>query len=87
MDCNTKEDSGRNETSIIAGNQNLFAINKMKPAAGRLPNNTRELMVTKSYLQRNKLNWKVGDTVTVKYAEGEGSILQAYSVAKAVPAA
>ena len=29
----------------------------------------------------------VGDTVTVKYAEGEGSILQAYSVAKAVPAA
>lgn len=66
MDCNTKEDSGRNETSIIAGNQNLFAINKMKPAAGRLPNNTRELMVTKSYLQRNKLNWKVGDTVTVQ---------------------
>ncbi len=68
MDCNTKEDSGRNETSIIAGNQNLFAINKMKPAAGRLPNNTRELMVTKSYLQRNKLNWKVGDTVTVQTA-------------------
>lgn len=66
MDCNTKEDSGRNETSIIAGNQNLFAINKMKPATGRLPNNTRELMVTKSYLQRNKLNWKVGDTVTVQ---------------------
>lgn len=66
MDCNTKEDSGRNETSIIAGNQNLFDINKMKPAAGRLPNNTRELMVTKSYLQRNKLNWKVGDTVTVQ---------------------
>lgn len=66
MDCNTKEDSGRNETSIIAGNQNLFAINNMKPAAGRLPNNTRELMVTKSYLQRNKLNWKVGDTVTVQ---------------------
>lgn len=66
MDCTTKEDSGRNETSIIAGNQNLFAINKMKPAAGRLPNNTRELMVTKSYLQRNKLNWKVGDTVTVQ---------------------
>lgn len=66
MDCNTKEDSGRNGTSIIAGNQNLFAINKMKPAAGRLPNNTRELMVTKSYLQRNKLNWKVGDTVTVQ---------------------
>lgn len=66
MDCNIKEDSGRNETSIIAGNQNLFAINKMKPAAGRLPNNTRELMVTKSYLQRNKLNWKVGDTVTVQ---------------------
>mgnify|MGYP000440053837 CR=1 FL=1 len=29
----------------------------------------------------------VGDTVTVKYAEGEGSILQAYSVTKAVPAA
>ena len=29
----------------------------------------------------------VGDTVTVKYAEGEGSILQAYSVAKVVPAA
>ena len=29
----------------------------------------------------------VGDTVTVKYAEGEGSILQAYSAAKAVPAA
>ena len=29
----------------------------------------------------------VGDTVTVKYAEGKGSILQAYSVAKAVPAA
>ena len=29
----------------------------------------------------------VGDTVTVKYAEGEGSILQAYSVAKTVPAA
>ena len=68
MDCNTKEDSGRNETSIIAGNQNLFAINKMKPVAGRLPNNTRELMVTKSYLQRNKLNWKVGDTVTVQTA-------------------
>lgn len=68
MDCNTKEDSGRNETSIIAGNQNLFAINKMKPATGRLPNNTRELMVTKSYLQRNKLNWKVGDTVTVQTA-------------------
>lgn len=68
MDCNTKEDSGRNETSIIAGNQNLFAINKMKPAVGRLPNNTRELMVTKSYLQRNKLNWKVGDTVTVQTA-------------------
>lgn len=68
MDCNTKEDSGRNETSIIAGNQNLFAINKMKPAAGRLPNNTRELMVTNSYLQRNKLNWKVGDTVTVQTA-------------------
>lgn len=68
MGCNTKEDSGRNETSIIAGNQNLFAINKMKPAAGRLPNNTRELMVTKSYLQRNKLNWKVGDTVTVQTA-------------------
>lgn len=66
MDCNTKEDSGKNETSVIAGNQNLFAINKMKPAAGRLPNNTRELMVTKSYLQRNKLNWKVGDTVTVQ---------------------
>ncbi len=27
----------------------------------------------------------VGDTVTVKYAEGEGSILQAYSVAKGRP--
>lgn len=59
--------SSKSRTDVLACNQNLFAIYSMKPATGRLPVTTRELLVTKSFITRNDLKWKVGDTVTLPF--------------------
>lgn len=60
-------DSSKSRTDVLACNQNLFTIYSMKPATGRLPVTTRELLVTKSFITRNDLKWKVGDTVTLPF--------------------
>ncbi len=60
-------DSSKSRTDVLACNQNLFAMHQMKPATGRLPVTTRELLVTKSFITRNDLKWKVGDTVTLPF--------------------
>lgn len=59
--------SSKSRTDVLACNQNLFTIYSMKPATGRLPVTTRELLVTKSFITRNDLKWKVGDTVTLPF--------------------
>lgn len=68
-EINTKpgNDGSKCRTDVLAGNQNLFAMHGMKPATGRLPVTTRELLVTKSFITRNDLKWKVGDTVTLPF--------------------
>lgn len=60
-------DSSKSRTDVLACNQNLFTIYSMKPATGRLPVTARELLVTKSFITRNDLKWKVGDTVTLPF--------------------
>ena len=60
-------DGSKSRTDVLACNQNLFAMHRMKPATGRLPVTTRELLVTKSFITRNDLKWKVGDTVTLHF--------------------
>lgn len=60
-------DSSKSHTGVLAANQNQFALYGMKPSAGRLPTTTRELLVAKSFLTRNDLRWKVGDTVTLPF--------------------
>lgn len=59
--------SSKSRTDVLACNQNLFTIYSMKPATGRLPVTARELLVTKSFITRNDLKWKVGDTVTLPF--------------------
>lgn len=67
INSKANSDSSKSRTDVLACNQNLFTIYSMKPATGRLPVTARELLVTKSFITRNDLKWKVGDTVTLPF--------------------
>lgn len=60
-------DSTKSQTDVLAGNQNYFSMMGIKATAGRLPTTAGELLVSKSFLTRNGLDWKVGDTVTLPF--------------------
>ena len=67
INSKANSDSSKSRTDVLACNQNLFTIYSRKPTTGRLPVTARELLVTKSFITRNDLKWKVGDTVTLPF--------------------
>lgn len=51
--------------SIGAGNRDYFSAFVTAPYTGNVPSNENEIMVTQDFLQKNKLDWKIGDIVTL----------------------
>lgn len=64
--------------SIGAGNRDYFSAFLTAPYKGNVPSNENEIMVTQDFIVKNKLDWKIGDIVTIDigkrtqiYADGE----------------
>lgn len=51
--------------SIGAGNRDYFSAFLTVPYKGNIPSNENEILVTQDFLTKNKLNWKIGDIVTI----------------------
>ncbi len=51
--------------SIGAGNRDYFSAFLTAPYTGNVPSNENEIMVTQDFLTKNKLDWKLGDVVTI----------------------
>lgn len=64
--------SSKSYTVLEAMDENMMDIYGIKLAEGRMPQNTREIVVRRDFLEDNDLKWKVGDKVTIPtigYAE------------------
>lgn len=51
--------------SIGAGNRDYFSAFLTAPYTGNVPSDENEIMVTQDFLTKNKLDWKIGDIVTI----------------------
>lgn len=61
------DDSSKSQTDVLAGNRNYFSVLGIQATSGRLPSTAGELLVSKSFITRNNLDWAVGDTVTLPF--------------------
>lgn len=63
------------EVSINACDESFLELRNVRISEGKMPKSTKELLVHKKFLEKNKLNWKVGDKVTfpVEYASSNGN--------------
>lgn len=60
---------------INACDENYLELKNVKISEGRMPANTNELLVHRGFVEKNKLDWKLGDTVTmpVEFYSEEGN--------------
>lgn len=63
-------DSGKKASvsvgDILAGNRDYFSAMFTASYQGKLPANENEIVVTREFLDKNGLSWKIGDTVRVE---------------------
>lgn len=64
-DIDLKNVNQKNQTGVIEVNAAFYHIYGIKLSEGTYPSKEGEILVAKSFISENKLNWKVGDTVTV----------------------
>lgn len=57
--------SSRSYTVLEAMDENMMDIYGIKLSEGRMPQNTREIVVRRDFIEDNDLKWKVGDKVTI----------------------
>lgn len=57
--------SSRSYTVLEAMDENMMDIYGITLSEGRMPQNTREIVVRRDFLEDNDLKWKVGDKVTI----------------------
>lgn len=72
---------GRNLLSVRAQPSGSFDHVSGQLVEGTFPTKPNEMMLEKAFIKNNKLDWKVGDTVTLSqlqrfYADGEGAVSQ-----------
>lgn len=63
------------EVSINACDKSFLDLRNVRISEGKMPQSANELLVHKKFLDKNKLNWNVGDKVTfpVEYASPNGN--------------
>ncbi len=65
--------------NIGAGNENYFKQMITCELDGEIPKNENEIIIENELIEKNNLNWKIGDTVSIpvggRYAEEDGKIL------------
>lgn len=84
FDVQNKEHPARGVGSMGAMNEDAFHIFIMGELQGELPKNSREILVDKAFLERNNLDWKIGQTVHLLSGErvmedGEGGYYELQS--------
>lgn len=65
FNIHNKERESLGVGSIGAGNRDFFSAFLTAPYKGNVPANENEIMVTQDFLTKNKLDWKIGDIVTI----------------------
>lgn len=65
FNIHNKERESLGVGSIGAGNRDFFSAFLTAPYKGSIPADETEIMVTQDFLQKNKLNWKIGDIVSL----------------------
>lgn len=65
FNIHNKERESLGVGSIGAGNRDFFSAFLTAPYKGNVPADETEIMVTQDFLQKNKLDWKIGDIVTI----------------------
>ena len=65
FNLHNKERESLGVGSIGAGNRDFFSAFLTAPYKGNVPADETEIMVTQDFLQKNKLDWKIGDIVTI----------------------
>ncbi len=70
-DKDVTTDKGR--TQIDVADPGVIEMRSIKILEGKFPEKENELLITKKYIERNKLTWKLGDTVRVYCEAGDGN--------------
>lgn len=65
FNLHNKERESLGVGSIGAGNRDFFSAFLTAPYKGNVPADETEIMVTQDFLTKNKLDWKIGDIVTI----------------------
>lgn len=59
----------KNESDVIACDDTYLKLRNIEIRSGTAPRNTKEILVSQKFIDNNKLQWKVGDTVTVDFQD------------------
>lgn len=83
-----ESENPRNSTGeISAHNSDDLKIKVQCAYEGTLPANENEIAVEKEFIEKNGLDWKVGDTVNIPYgkrlAEVDGEMMEVYGIYQA----
>ncbi len=65
ISCNAASDSSRVRCDLDTVDPSVVDIRNINITQGRFPEKEGELLLKKEYIENNKLNWKVGDTLTI----------------------
>lgn len=67
-----------NGFSINACDENYLELRNVKVSEGRMPSNTHEMLVHRGFVDKNKLDWKIGDKINipVEFYDVDGNYIE-----------
>lgn len=68
-DLDLQNNASKNETYVTACDETYLKLRNIQITTGTAPRTTKEILVTQKFIDNNKLNWKVGDTVSIPYMD------------------